>query len=674
MKPALALAAGLIFFNLIANAADTASVPPFTPMPVGAVKPQGWMRAQLAADLHEGILGAYDRISDNVSSDLFAAQSRQPGTKVLGNRGLQEKAWWAGEHEGYWMGALVRAAILTDDKPTQERVRAWVEKILAAAQKTGYIGIYSEQTRFPAKGFDGELWTQSRAFEALLAWYQFSGDERVLKAVEQSVHKTMDRYRQSTYFGREKIDGGGTHGVGYMDTIEWLYRLTHDRYYAEAATWLYSDYSAYETPFTDLHLKKMTNANVLWQDHTPHVAEALAMPGICYFLTGDAKYKTAAENVPVKLARHTNPGGGFTAGKLEAIAGVLGGGNEGGEYCAMTEGIGSLNKIFAYEGNVFSADWSERCALNAAQGARFHPANRGVIYISRDNRTSADNPKAQAGRELFSASHTAAACCALTSMRLLPNYIEGMWFQSSQRAELWMRLYGPSTLTTTVNGVKISVEQVTDYPFSDSVVLKVNPEKPIAIDFVLRVPPNCGEPDVKACSGATVRREGRYLRVSKTWKAGDEIAVNFKFQIARQTQLDGKEACYQWGALVFARAFPAKEEVLKNITSVSGKVSGFSEYLLRPESTDGDDWRIDPDARFEKVSLPAKQSDPWVSPTVGLKGKFLDASGKSIEATLVPLGSTLLRRTTFPLTADAAKAGAKKQTIMDTAQDPMRKY
>ena len=222
--------------------------------------------------------------------------------------------------------------------------------------------------------------------------------------------------------------------------------------------------------------------------------------------------------------------------------------------------------------------------------------------------------------------------------------------------------------------MKISVEQVTEYPFSDRVVFKVNPEKPVAVDFILRVPPNCGEPEVKASSGATVKREDRYLRISKTWKAGDEIAVNFKFQVARQTQLDGKEASYQWGALVFARAFPAHEEVLKNIVSVSGKVSGFAEYLVRPESIEGNDWRIDPDARFEKVSLPSKQSDPWASPTVGLKGKFLNANGKTVEATLVPLGSTLLRRTTFPLPGAAVKTDAKKSASMTDEQDPMRKY
>ena len=77
--------------------------------------------------------------------------------------------------------------------------------------KTGYIGIYEKDSRFPDKGFDGVLWVQRRVFQALLGWYEYEKDERVLKAIESTVHKTIDHYRNTTYFGREEGDGGVAH-------------------------------------------------------------------------------------------------------------------------------------------------------------------------------------------------------------------------------------------------------------------------------------------------------------------------------------------------------------------------------------------------------------------------------------------------------------------------------
>ncbi|MCF7816672.1 MAG: glycoside hydrolase family 127 protein [Kiritimatiellales bacterium] len=659
--------------GMVLATGEGGALPPYTLLKPGEVMPCGWLLRQMELDLREGIAGGYDRISGNVAQNLFAAQVREPGSWIMGSRGIKEKAWWAGEHEGYWMDGFIRMAILTGNQPDLDQAKGWVERILARVEETGYIGIYSPETRFPDKGFDGEFWTQSRTFQGLLAWYEYTGDPRVLSAVERGVHATIDHYRDSgTYFIRPGVDGGVTHGVAYMDTLEWLWRLTGDQYYAVACGWLYADFCRY--PKADMNSANLLDAEKLWQDHTPHTAEGLHMPGIVGFLKNDPGLKKASENMYLKLARHTNPGGGFVAGKLEAIAGAYGGGDEGNEYCAKTEGICSLNRLFMYEGNLFSGDWSEKCALNAAQGARFHPANTGVIYLSRDNRLSADQPSLHGGREVFSAAHRTAACCTLNSIRLLPAYVEGMWFRSTQKPELLANLYGASELNTEIGGQRVKIIQETDYPFSSRVAFRIETAKPLFFELALRVPPNSGKVGMDAGPQAQVSREGRLIRISKTWNAGDAVNVDFDFQVNRREQHDGKQAYYEWGPLVFALPIPDQVSVREEIVR-AGAPTGFNDWIVKPASTEGWDYILDPDSVFKKVDLAGDPLSPWTKPVVGLKGTLLNGRNEKTEVTLHPLGSTLLRRTTFPLTAtDAAPHTPDKAPVFKDEDDPMRTF
>jgi uncharacterized protein len=196
------------------------------PLRAGSVKPEGWIREQMCLDLEKGLAGSYERIWPNVALELFARQERKPGNvKVMhGKVESRQPAWWAGEHEGYWKDAIVRLAFLTDHKPFQNRTKKWMEDIIATAKKnSGYIGIYRPESRFPREGTDGELWTQSRIFQAMLAYYEFTGDKEVLAAVEKAVSLTLNTYRYEigTYFGRPGTEdhGGVSHGIGFW--IPW---------------------------------------------------------------------------------------------------------------------------------------------------------------------------------------------------------------------------------------------------------------------------------------------------------------------------------------------------------------------------------------------------------------------------------------------------------------------
>lgn len=620
--------------------------PVFRPLRSGEVMPEGWIREQMRLDLEEGLTGNNHKVSNAVNLRVFEKHERVAGgfAEIPGEK--RQRCWWSGEHEGYWKDSIVRLAFLVGDDLQKKRVASWMEALLAAQGEDGYIGIYSPETRFPTSGENGELWVQSRIFQAMLAYHEFTGDKKILAAVERAVQLTLSKYRGTTYFGADKGQGGLSHGVGYMDTLEWLYRLTGKDAYRDGAIWLYEDFQKLTSRDRDMKLELLLDMGRPWQEHTPHIMEGLHMPAVLHALTGDPRYAQAAANALAKFDRHANPGGGVVGD--ESVEGRLGSADMPAEYCTMTEGVSSLNRILAWSGDLAVGHRIERVCLNAAQGARFQSVNRAVRYLTSDNQLRADEHR-HAQRFLYSAWHEAAACCTLQAGRLMPYYVEGMWYRDDRRPALIVNQYGPCRVRTRIADVAVEIDVETDFPFSDRVVFRVDPERPVRFTLSLRVPIGAGEVSVEAGAGAEVARGKDRIDVTRTWQPGDRAEVGFNFAVRRLHDRNG-EFYHQWGPLVFSLPLEDERKAIREFAALDGKPSGFHMWEIRP--TDEGPWRygLAPDATFILTALEGgDMKTPWAKPPIGLRGALRDAGGKPVEVTLKPLGSALLRRTSFPM-------------------------
>ena len=148
----------------------------------------------------------------------------------------------------------------------------------------------------------------------------------------------------------------------------------------------------------------------------------------------------------MKYDRHDTPGGGVVGD--EAIGRRLGTSMLPREYCTMVSAVMALNRIAVWTGNLDASRRAETIALNAAQGARFHPAMKAVRYLSHDNQKDASTA-AHAQRYLYSAWHGAAPCCSTTAARMMPYYIEAMWLADHKNNALIANYYGPNRVDTT---------------------------------------------------------------------------------------------------------------------------------------------------------------------------------------------------------------------------------
>jgi len=609
----------------------------------GSITPEGWILDQLRHDLLNGYIGSFEEVHPTVTHELFVNQDRKSKRKFS-----MRKEWWSGEHEGYWKDAVIRMAFLTGEEEFKKRAKEWIDDIVAASADDGYIGIYRKGnktgTRFNHKRGNGELWATSRIIMAMLAYYEYTGDEEVLHSAENAVQLIIDNYEDENYFAVTSRGGGVSHGIGFFENLEWLYRITGKEVYLDFAEQLYNDFNSTEVRDDDLQTDQLLNEEVLFEKHGAHIAEGLFVPRMIAGIREDDLLEDAADNVLEKLEQQTTPSGAMRCD--EWIKGRKGTADERYEYCGITEMVSPLNKMISFTGNMSLADRIETMTFNAGQGARF-PVLKALSYLTRDNRIQI-NRREIAGRETYDAAHFAAVCCVLNGGRLMPYYVEGMWMKEKSNDGLAAILYGPNTLKTTVENVHVTIHEDTYYPFSDTVTFTIDPEKPVRFTLKLRKPHGCNDILLKLPENATKTETDDAVIIDHAWEKGDIVEAVFTFKVVKVHQpssksVEGEGIYLKRGPLVFALPFepevrPAKEH----------HNSGFYRYRIRAADKSAWNYRLDEKAPVRVINSDvADMNTPWEKPVIKLEVQLTDSKGDKHKAQLVPMGNTIFRRVTF---------------------------
>ena len=622
----------------------TPKQPSYDFLRVGSVLASGWMRQQMEKDLHGGFAGCLDIISPCASSGAFAKGRVRSFEKTpAGMIADTPRTWWSGETEAVWLDGFVRMAYLSGTQDAVQKANRLMEDLLTSQDASGYIGIYKEDNRYQHPKENGEFWTQSRACVAMLAYYEITGKSAYLEAVEKAIALTMQHYGpHRSYFNNEEPAGGTGHGLMLVDVLEWLFRLTGQERYRDYGVWCYEDYcSSTRIRDKDNQLNRLLRLEEGFHWHTPHVTEHLRVPLWVAFVSGNAEVKKAADNAFAKIQRYLVPSGACIGD--ESIKDNQPTADMPYEYCAITELLTSLQSAYQKTGGAAWGDMVEWLAFNAAQGARL-PDGKAISYLTRDNRESATE-HGHAGRFMYSPTHEqAAVCCNPNAVKLLPYYTSRMWLRLPEDRGICAFCYGPSELRTTIAGTRVTIEEKTNYPFSETVTFHISPASPVAFSFQLRIPGWADGFDVDA-GDASVKEEGAFCLVHKRWETGDQIRITFRCGVTLLSACND-ELAVRRGPLLYALPIPEARTVQKEY-GVEGLVD-FSAVAQKPV----DDHWIDPgrmDFVFSVTSQGgANDLQPWEEPPVHLAGSLCGPRGDLVPVTLLPMGCTLLRRVSFP--------------------------
>ncbi|MFN8485852.1 MAG: glycoside hydrolase family 127 protein [Anaerolineae bacterium] len=613
----------------------------FHPLPLGAIEPRGWLLDQMRQDLSVGFAACLDTLTEHAAHNLFRHQIAASA---------EQFAWWDAETRGNWLWGLTMMAFLSGDEDAQARAVALLDDLLATQGETGYLGIYARPWRYRhGDSENGELWAQSRALLALLAYYEFTGRAATLHAVETAVALTMAQYGAQRSYFRSAANPlasltGVTHGLCYVDVVEWLFALTGDARYRDFGLWLYDDFCALPLPFAndDMSTRSLLDARRPLSGHAVHTAEHVRVLAWAYAVTGRDDLARAFALAQAKLSRCTLPSGALIGD--EGIHG-LPLPEAAYEYCTITEYLFSLTSVLQKFGT--GADHVETLLFNAGQGARL-PGGGGVAYLSQDTRLDARVARPDSyslfhgggGRFKFSPTHEDVACCCNpNAIRLLPHYVSRQWMRLADTPGLAALLYGACRVRTVIEGVAVEIEEITDYPFDETVRLVISPAQPTTFTLALRQPgwASGAAVSVNGIASAPTQR-GDLLMIQRRWESGDTVAVSFETEVAAVAYPNGEYAVRR-GALQFVQPIAPAFHATKHYPN-----SALADVELWPQDLAQAYRPFFLDAARPGYGLTLERlagGDPaWHAAALALAG----ADGR-----LVPMGSAMLRRAAFPM-------------------------
>ncbi len=643
--PALALSGPHGTGDPSASDAAVATQPVFSWLPVGAVRPAGWIRAQMLRDLNEGFAGCLGRLCHEASSDIFVTNRNSLHSQNVANR--NGVAWWNGETEGNWRAGFIMMAYLTGDPRTMQEADDYVRHILASQDSDGYLGIFAADSRFV---HPGELWTQACLLRGLLDYADLAGNPAVQTAVQRCADLIVSVYGS----GKTPVPWGENHDLMIVDVMERLFERTGEARYRDFSVWLYDDWSR-NVSGADTSLPSLLNREAPFMQHGVHTYESIRVPLWLAAATGRPDLGQAARNAMDKLSRYAEPGG---SGVSEELIGNLAPNPTSTEYeyCATKEIQFTLESALQKTGIAAYGDKAEKVWFNDAQGARAADG-RAIAYLSPDNRLrcnglTPDGTRAEP-RNKFSPTHAdVAVCCNPNAANVAALYVRGMWMRRDNDT-LAALLYGPCRVSTQIGGVDVAIEEQTAYPFEDQVSIAVHPEKPARFSLLLR-DPGWSDGTQVSCPNARIAREGSYWRVTKEWKAGDTVHVRFTHEVRTLTAVNG-EIALEYGALVFARPIASTQTVIRTYP-----LPGFADTYDEPDPGRQEELVLTAESQWQAFGFEPRRTGevadlqyPFDRPAFVLRGSMIGASDRQpVAVDLVPLGNApLLRRTTHAISS-----------------------
>ena len=610
----------------------------FSSLPFGSIKPAGWLKEQMQKDI-DGFVGNLDRIVPELINDPIYDEGRlqkHSKAKDLGNQkegdaeGDEQYKWWNSETQSNWWDGYLRNVILLEDKKGIEKVKEYVEAILSTQDEDGYIGIYDKELRYKFSSENGELWSKASLYRGLLAYYEYSKDEKVFKAVERAVENVMQNYQidKSTPFNSgTSFNGGVSHGLTFTDVLERMYFHTKNEKYRKYALFLYHDFSNTYQSEADAQLKNILNPTYKLKSHGVHTFEQLRALIIAKYAADNAETGSALTTYLQRIKNATTISGGAIGD--EWIAGRNADATHTGyEYCSLQELLDSYCMLFQKSGDAETGDAVENIFYNAAQGSR-NPHHSCIAYLKTDNSfemSGTKNGEIEPGRKQtrykYSPAHQdIAVCCNPNAGRISPYFIQNSWMKENE-STLVATLLVPNVLETTLNGNRIQIENVTQYPYENNFRLKITQVN--ASNFTLKI----RKPEwvKKIKTNEKYKIENGFIVIERDFSPSDHVDISFESDIQIKTDKTGSHY-FTYGALLYALPIDAEEIIGK---TYAGE---FFDFTYRPIS-------------LTKYSYKKSKMTKYSSGKI-LTELINQGTGKFEKVELIPIGKTILRQATF---------------------------
>ena len=613
---------------------------PFMKLPIGAIKPEGWVRRQLELEA-DGFTGRLLEISRFL---------RKENNAWLSPKGEGHSGW---EEVPYWLKGFGDLGYVLQDERIITEARQWIEATIASQREDGYFGPRSNLTHIKGKP---DVWPNMIMLNVLQSYYEYSADKRVIDLMTKYFRWELSIPDEDFLLPFWQNQRAGDN----LASVYWLYNITGEIWLLEVAEKIHRNTADWTAGVAN------------W--HGVNIAQCFREPGIYYQQSKDPNHLQAAERnyQTVRDAYGQVPGGMYGADE-NCRTGYVGP-RQATETCSFVEMMLSCEMLFAVSGDRKWADLCENVAFNS-----FPPSMtsdlKALRYLTAPNMILSDrsnkSPGLQNGGPMLLFNPHIHRCCQHNVSHGWPYYAERLWMATPGNG-LAAVLYAPSQVTAKVgDGTEVMIVEETRYPFDEEINLTIRTAGPVRFPLYLRIPAWCDNPKVTVSSRVNAIRspKGSYIVIDREWTDGEKVdlILPMKISITEWTKNQNSVSVNR-GPLTYSLKIP--EAVVKaggtdkwpaweihpvgkwNYGLVLNKRDPALSFQVVRKRWPADNQPFEAEAAPISLLAEAKRIGAWEKDRLGLVGKLqlspVKADGATEIVTLIPMGCARLRISAFP--------------------------
>jgi hypothetical protein len=623
-------------------------------LPVGSVKAKGWLLEYLKRQKN-GLTGHLDEISLWLQKEDSAWFSKD---------GKGKYGW---EEVPYWLKGYADLGYILNDEAIIKESKIWLNGAIDNQRPNGDFGPdhrLANGTR--------DHWGNMLMLQCLQSYYDYSGDKRVLDLMTKYFryqNAIPDKEFLTDYW--EKTRGGDN-----LASVYWLYNRTGDPFLLEFAEKNHR-----------LTLNWM-NPDKLPDFHNVNVAQSFDEPAIYGQQSHDPQHTQAAyRNFDLIRNQFGQVPGGMFGADENAREGYDDP-RQATETCGFVEQMQSDEELLRITGDPKWADHCEEVAFNSYPAAVM-PDFSALRYLTAPNMIASDRynhaPGFQNNGPFTMMNPLSNRCCQHNHSHGWPYFTENLW-QATADNGLVAALYSASEVTAKVGeGEVATITEETNYPFEETVRMKIKVDKESSFPIYLRIPAWCEVPLLKVNGRAQLlSRNKGYVKINRTWKSGDNIEWTLPMALSVRTWTRNKNSVsVDYGPLTFSLKIgenvvpfdSASTAVWDARWQENVDLKKWPAFEILPTTPWNYALDIDPsnpDASLEVVKKPWPKSNfpftleenplelkakgrkvgEWQVDRFGLVAELQDGPVKTSEPaeniTLVPMGAARIRISAFP--------------------------